>query len=146
MSEVRHAGYQNHLHKPDYLLAAARWVVSELARYAPTAQAIVARGMSGVVVASVASALSGKPLIIIRKPEDKHHAYNRVQGPYGFHGPYVVVDDFSESGSTLKEILSACATADAGECVGIFLYAEYTTYPNGYEYCGTPIPTYTHHF
>lgn len=146
MSNVYHASYHRHLHKPDELLVAAKWVKTELARRAPDAQAIVARGMSGVVVASVASALTGLPLVIVRKPEDKHHSCAEVQGPNNFTGPYIVVDDFIASGETMHAIMDACNAADCGQCVGIFLYDDIDNYPHGWEHTTPATPIYVHRF
>lgn len=146
MSAVRHAGYQSHLHKPDNLIEAAEWVKGGLARYAPTAQAIVTRGMSGVVVGSIVSTLTGLPLIIVRKQDDKHHGNNNVQGPHDFSGPYVIVDDFICSGVTARQILASCSDAGAGECVGIFLYSDAEFYYDGLMFDATVIPVYTHKF
>lgn len=140
---IGHSGYQEPLHNPSKLMAAARWLQEAIAEHAPTAQAIAARGMSGALIGGVVSALSDLPLLIIRKTDDKHHGYHHVQGPDGFTGPYVIVDDFIESGETVKEILAAVYNAGGGACLGIFLYNE-SDKTAVFAWGDTLFPLYTH--
>jgi adenine/guanine phosphoribosyltransferase-like PRPP-binding protein len=87
--------------------------------------AIAFRGTSGAAVAFPLSAELGKPLIHVRK--SLGHSKLKVEGYYGAK-TYIIVDDFVESGKTLRVIKNSIIRAYRGAmvhipvCVGIILY------------------------
>jgi hypothetical protein len=69
---------------------------------------LACRGISGALVGSGISLLTGKPLIIVRKEAENRHsnlAVEGVMGPDFIH--YLIVDDFICSGETAQAIIRA---------------------------------------
>lgn len=90
---------------------------------------IAFRGQSGAAMAYPLSAQLNIPLICVRKPKENSHGFN-VEGSSRSIRRYVIIDDFMESGETIKAILAAIDKEEQwrnpGEhttkCVGIILY------------------------
>jgi len=89
--------------------------------------AIAFRGTSGAALAYPLSAKLNIPIICVRKPTEISHGY-RIEGTQRNIRKYVIIDDFMESGKTIKAILKDIDkkndwTGDGkAECVGIILY------------------------
>lgn len=89
--------------------------------------AMAFRGSSGAALAYPLSAQLNIPIICIRKPDDRSHGLS-IEGTQRNIKKYVIVDDFMESGKTIKAIIEAINKKkdyfDEGraECVGIILY------------------------
>ena len=68
--------------------------------------ALACRGISGALVGSGISLLTGKPLIVVRKEAEKRHSGLPVEGVMGpdFIN-YLIVDDFICSGDTVQDII-----------------------------------------
>lgn len=91
------------------------------------AQVIVARGLSGVIVASAIGAMYDMPFAVVRKPLDSSHSTSpiEVHERWMLYRRWIVVDDFIVSGSTLAAIHKATSESrifTAGKCLGIVLY------------------------
>jgi adenine/guanine phosphoribosyltransferase-like PRPP-binding protein len=85
---------------------------------------IVFRGFSGAVIAPTVAAKLGKMWALVRKPGDSAHSSRRVEGIV--RGKYVIVDDFIDSGNTIRETVKAVGQqvvpAEPAKCVGVVLY------------------------
>lgn len=115
--------------------AKLRRIALETYRVMQTRQAevIVARGLSGIVVATACGALFNAPFAIVRKENEGSHSgaslevhTDREEGRYGSreYNDWLIVDDFIVTGLTMDEIGKAVARAGGftGRCVGIALY------------------------
>ena len=92
--------------------------------------AIAFRGESGAALAYPLSAKLNIPIVCIRKA--RSHGF-RVEGSHRDIRKYVIIDDFMETGNTIRAILKSIdheeewrrREDDKGiKCVGIVLYAE----------------------
>jgi len=92
--------------------------------------AIAFRGMSGAAVAFPLAAMANKGLICVRKEDSSHSPY-LVEGLVGNDiKRYVIVDDFINSGNTLRNIKQSINEEYSDktlvpECVAIVFYKEY---------------------
>jgi len=91
--------------------------------------AIAFRGTSGAALAYPLSAQLNIPIICVRKLTEISHGL-RIEGTQRNIKKYVIIDDFMESGKTIKAILDAINKKKdyfkegRAECVGIVLYTE----------------------
>lgn len=84
--------------------------------------AIAFRGVSGSLVAPSVAATLGKNLIIVRKSAKDNHSNILVEGHLKPQ-KYIIIDDFCDSGKTLKVIkMRAKSLNEKNECVGVLLY------------------------
>jgi len=89
--------------------------------------AIAFRGTSGAALAYPLSAQLNIPIICVRKATEVSHGYS-VEGTDRNVRRYVIIDDFSETGKTIKAIIAAidkkkdCFDEGGAECVGIIFY------------------------
>lgn len=78
-----------------------KFIVRGLVRYEP--DAIVATGVSGLIVAPIVAFDMGLPLVVVRKDDDKTtHSMCKVEGTLSDR--YAFVDDFFASGRTLARV------------------------------------------
>ncbi len=101
---------------------------------------LVFRGFSGALVGPTVALQLNKAWALVRKPGDTAHSNRRVEG--FAQGKYVIIDDFIDTGETIRSILEAVAesytTPDIfngmspealeqpkPECVGVVLYEEH---------------------
>lgn len=114
-----------------------RRVTSGLRKHSRDYDFIAVSGMSGVVVGAPAALRLHKPLVIVRKDDDAngHHAGGSFIGFDQVHGRYVVVDDFTSTGTTLAFIKHRIDTRafwegeHSAEYVGFYSYADDAWYP-----------------
>lgn len=89
--------------------------------------AIAFRGSSGAALAYPLSAQTNIPLICVRKPNEQSHGF-RIEGSQRNIKKYIIIDDFMESGKTIRAILNEIDKTNdwteegRAECVGIVLY------------------------
>ncbi|KKK93034.1 hypothetical protein LCGC14_2696920 [marine sediment metagenome] len=89
--------------------------------------AIAFRGTSGAALAYPLSAQLNIPLICVRRAREPSHGFS-IEGTQRNIRKYIIVDDFTDSGKTIKAILKAIDKKkdyfDDGkaECVGIIFY------------------------
>jgi adenine/guanine phosphoribosyltransferase-like PRPP-binding protein len=88
--------------------------------------AIAFTGTSGAAIAYPLSFLLKVPLICVRKSSKDNHYGSLVEG-YTSAKRYLIVDDFIETGRTIKKITQAIdrETDKQSKLVGIFLYNGY---------------------
>lgn len=106
---------------------------------------MVFRGQSGAALAYPLSARLHIPLICVRKQNENSHGFD-VEGPQANVRRFIILDDFIETGQTIKDLLkemdhqnkwSNPSKHNRVRCSGIVLYAE------GYsEYCSDKFFTY----
>lgn len=114
-----------------------RRVTSGLRKRSRDYDFIAVSGMSGVVVGAPAALRLHKPLVIVRKDSDEntHHAGGSFIGYDAMRGRYIVVDDFTSTGTTLDFIKHRIETwaiwevEHNAEYVGFFSYADDAWYP-----------------
>jgi adenine/guanine phosphoribosyltransferase-like PRPP-binding protein len=84
--------------------------------------AIAFRGMSGCLFAAPLAYALGKPMILVRKKckcgKAQSHSNMNVEGDRAAL-TYIIVDDFTCSGNTVREIHKAISNWSGAECVGI---------------------------
>jgi len=110
---------------------------------------IVGTGVSGLMVLTPVSMLSGIPCGAVRKPIDANH--DSLEGgshsdsmvetfipPGHFVDRYVIIDDLTESGSTIDRIISTMRRSMNAECNGVILYQNYIGDPKEF-YRGIPV-------
>lgn len=94
--------------------------------------ALALRGSSGMMAGAVLSVALQMPVIYVRKPGEYAHG-----GPVESNSrepikSYLIVDDFIDSGSTIREIVDAIdrdaeeERSVAPKCVGVLLYNDYS--------------------
>ncbi len=84
---------------------------------------LVCSGISGMMVAIPVVERTGRELAIVRKATEEHHSCFTVEG----HDvrEYVIIDDFIESGQTVKRMISLMDLERKGaKCIGIMLYRD----------------------
>lgn len=92
---------------------------------------IAVRGISGVLLGSPLAIKLNKNLCVIRK-SDGSHSSNNLESGLSCQGRYLIVDDFIETGSTVKAIVNGIKEDDTynldigtdrrSTCVGAYLY------------------------
>ena len=97
------------------------------------ATSVVVHGNSGVSCGFAALMLSAVDfnIVLLRKDNDNSHG-SPIEGPQGHRlGPYIILDDFVATGTTMNRVRDKIATlhqqygyrnAQSPECVGIVLY------------------------
>jgi adenine/guanine phosphoribosyltransferase-like PRPP-binding protein len=87
-----------------------------------TFEAVAFRGMSGSIFGSVVATRLNKPIVLVRKGENRHSAYS-VEGVEP--ATYIIVDDMIASGATIDAIVSEMKNFHPqAKCVGIYLYHD----------------------
>jgi len=70
-------------------------------------------------------------VVVVRKQIGQAHSSRKVEGK--IRGRYVIIDDFIDTGSTIRHIVEDLKTSgvgDNGECVGLYLYEDRWLYCN----------------
>ena len=92
--------------------------------------AIAVCGVSGISVGSILSYLLGKPMLIVRKKDDKCHSSFRVEMNIQFHSRelvnYIIVDDLMDSGSTVDYIYKTIKNSENKRRKTYFNWGDYT--------------------
>ena len=85
---------------------------------------LVFRGFSGAIVGAPVALRLKKDWALVRKPQDASHTTNRIEG--NVWGRYIVIDDFIDTGATLRTIQDAVKEfgSPSAECLGCVLYDQ----------------------
>lgn len=90
--------------------------------------AVVVTGVSGLLAGPLVAHATGKPLIVVRKPEDvSGHSRKRLEGfvPAKGEWKWLFVDDFIATGETLSRVASTIRSFHEGaELIGAWEYAR----------------------
>lgn len=85
---------------------------------------IAVRGCSGMLVGAPVSLKIDKPLVVVRKPEERSHGRGLVNYQHA-EGRYIFLDDFISSGATERATREALReNAPDTEYVGSFEYCR----------------------
>lgn len=105
-----HCGYMSRAIEPKHVkrvLSRLVKLIRDWQKVNGPIDAIAFRGLSGSLMAPLLSYRTGIPMIAVRKPNDGSHSYKPVEGAYVIDGRYIIVDDFIDSGATVKVIVDA---------------------------------------
>jgi len=133
------SSYHDKTYNPRSLKATVNRVVRYLEKLQKEVKfdAIAFRGTSGAAIAYPVSAIAGYHLINVRREPYKHHHGSKIEasGNRKIHR-YIILDDFIESGRTIKTIIrvikketapsswSRTAKEKPVECVGVVIYSD----------------------
>jgi adenine/guanine phosphoribosyltransferase-like PRPP-binding protein len=132
--------YLETMTNPAALAAAGKWVAGLAKRLG--AERLLVVGTSGLSVGAVASALSGVPLVVLRKPQEPCHGFGSIEP--GLGRPEIrragspsrqlrvlLVDDFVGRGETLANMLQRAQADGYKTFLGCALYAAKDSNPAG---------------
>lgn len=94
-------------------------ITKTLARF-PREVGIVCTGLSGILIGVPAAEKTERQFAIVRKKGETSHACNEVEG-YKL-AEYVIVDDFIDSGDTIRRIIDAMNKRNESSCRAVLLY------------------------
>jgi orotate phosphoribosyltransferase len=104
---------------------------------------IVYRGHSGAIVAPAVAVQMRKNLALVRKPKESSHSHRKVEGYLAEGMKYIIIDDFIDSGKTIKTITDAISDeAFNAKCVGVFLWQANSWSAKAYDSEGKEITVY----
>lgn len=115
-----------------YTVDKATKIISKFRKRMPF-EAIAFTGSSGAALAYPLSYKLKIPLIHIRKSIRDNHYGSKLEG-LNDCASYIIVDDFINSGRTIKKIISEINKGNAykkSECVGIYLFDDDLAQFNG---------------
>lgn len=123
-------GYLNQVYWPNRfqeMIGKARRALNEIQQICPF-DCIVFQGQSGCAIGYALGAITGIPMINLRKEsDDSHHRreiVDRAEGCSNVGLRYLIVDDFISSGSTVTRIYEEISKFRAGAvCIGILTYS-----------------------
>jgi len=122
----RPADYMDRAIPPWLVGHTAEWAAARILECAPTAQAVAFRGISGALVAPIVAFKLGLNAIAVRKPGADchngitHHSIALEGSPVE---RYVIVDDFVNTGETIKKIVANHATRGM-RLLAVFCYSR----------------------
>jgi adenine/guanine phosphoribosyltransferase-like PRPP-binding protein len=111
-----HAMYLEDVIRTERLRRTVKRAVKILSRY--SFDSIAFQGMSGALIAPVLAIALNKTMIMVRK--ERSHSCRFVEGDCGTR-TYIIVDDFIESGKTIKNIYKRVSNfATQARCIGVY--------------------------
>lgn len=90
---------------------------------------IAVRGVSGMMVGVPLSLELGKPLVVVRKPDERAHSSMLANGQ-NLGSSYIIVDDFKSTGDTMRAVRKGirewadCRCIPEPECKGEYTYVN----------------------
>lgn len=112
----------------DDLPATVREAVRHLKPVVSAFDSIVVTGMSGVIVGVPVALRLGKPVVIVRKPEDIHHNFESIVNEHRVGERWLWLDDFVGTGNTRQRVRKALDArpyvGGLSRCVGCYLYCD----------------------
>jgi adenine/guanine phosphoribosyltransferase-like PRPP-binding protein len=107
----------------DNLQATVDQTVMNLRLHADEFDFIAVRGCSGMLVGAPVSLALDKPLVVVRKPDEKSHQWGGcVVNVNRARGRYVFLDDMVSSGMTRDAVVEALADIAGTEYAATYLY------------------------
>jgi len=132
MSAYITSGYLHSFFEPDKMIKTITDLRQTIAASGVKFDAIACRGMSGLLVSSPLGMMMEKPVIVVRKGTSGTHSGSNVEGYLPVHLKYIIVDDFVETGATIRTIIRRIGEyyrpdffRKTAKCVGVFLYKTY---------------------
>lgn len=119
----RPGGYLGFALPPWLINYTVDWTVQRILEVAPGAQGVAFRGISGALLGPIVAYKLGLNPIGIRKNEESHGGspIHRTVLEKGIIERYVIVDDFIETGTTVRAIANNYFTRDLN-LLGAFCY------------------------
>lgn len=119
--------YLNRIYYPDRFEKTIKRSVKLLRQFKKTHpfDAIAFSGQSGSAMAYVLGYRFRLPLICVRKKNSNSHFLGTVEGCYSSKR-YLIVDDFIETGNTVKYIIDSISKTLGAKPVGLFLYSTHS--------------------
>lgn len=118
------SGYLRLALPPWLITHTVNWTVERILELAPDAQAVAFRGLSGALIAPIVAYKLGLNPIGVRKKVDWSHGAKPVHTRTLERGKidrYVIVDDFIDTGDTVREIVKDYWTTGMN-LLGVFCY------------------------
>jgi hypothetical protein len=120
--------YNGHYGSTDDLPVMVRRCADVLRPHRTRFDFIAVSGLSGAIVGAPVALRLRRPLVVVRKPEDKHHGCSDLVGELDAVGRYVVLDDLISIGHTFTRIRCRLslpgAHGVAPRYVGVYLYSD----------------------
>lgn len=112
-------GYLSNAFDPERLITQARGILFD-----KDFDTFVGTGVSGIIGASVLASALNKNLLIVRKPGEASHSFEKVEGRLGLR--WVFVDDLIASGETYMRVRSEIEVLPVtSRLVGAYIYGAY---------------------
>jgi adenine/guanine phosphoribosyltransferase-like PRPP-binding protein len=128
-------GYLRHVLDPALLQSAISDFQRRVSEAGVDYDAIVVRGNSGTIFGGALSISTGKPVILVRKPNDNSHSGLTVEGYKNELDRYIFVDDIIASGGTFRASIQAVVKEKhLAKCVGIYLYQDRNYWFKNYKH------------
>lgn len=121
MPEVR-SDYLHDALDPSKLADIVHEATKFLSRRRDRFDGIVVRGVSGMLVGTIVAYKMKVPLLIVRK-KDGSHSKMSIEGSDRI-SRYVIIDDFIDSGATMRKIIKEVGRFNKAALSGIVLYSS----------------------
>lgn len=142
MTPVIKTNYLNSVYEPERFKETVKSTVKRIRQFIKKNgrfDAIAFTGTSGAALAYIVANKLNVGLICVRKGDNSHYR-GKVEGMRNAN-QYIIIDDFIDSGKTIKTIIGSVKKFSPGaKCLGIFLYDE--GYDDMFEYGRQEINTY----
>lgn len=119
---MANAFYTSELYNPARLKFKVARMARLLSPHLDRFDSLVVRGTSGTIFGGALSVELGKPLFVVRKPQENSHTNGLVSGE-GNPGRWLFLDDFVSSGDTRRACKDALV-GEVGRFMGSALYCE----------------------
>lgn len=127
---IRCVGYLQHLLEPKIAKQVVTLVIKMIKESGIEFDAIACRGLSSLLIAPIVAMRLNKTLLCIRKEGENSHSNNVVEGDHAARR-YLIIDDFIDSGATIKTITATLHGFNPSmRCAGFIAYKRLV--PNGY--------------
>lgn len=122
---MNNSTYLAHVFEPEILKKTSELARKQIRKFQKKYpfDTLVFTGVSGMSLGFILSRDLGIPVLLIRKSGERSHANGIIEG-YCTGKSYLIVDDFVDTGSTIRRIVRRMNKIDGGpKCAGIFLHA-----------------------
>ena len=114
--------YYHKIHEPTELRETMRRVNRALRWKEREFTSILCTGQSGIVPSAVVATVKGKGLCILRKENEESHSKMGAEG--NLSDKYIIIDDFTDSGATLRRLMAYAKARGRGLPVYVVLYGS----------------------
>ena len=104
-STLRMMSYDDY--NPDEMAKVVTRAVRMLNKHKGEFDSIVVRGVSGLMIGAPVALKMGKPLLVVRKPNELRHTSVPIANHVRSGDRYIILDDFVSSGVTARSIAYA---------------------------------------
>lgn len=82
---------------------------------------IICAGLSGVLVGSPISFITGIPLVVLRKDLVSKNG-SELEGDVPLSGSYIIIDDFVVSGTAVRNMIAAVSNVSSAKPIAVYLW------------------------